>query len=240
MTYFEDLDSWPEPPSFDVNAPIQYPMRMEPSFLMKRFRGQKISSLPAPFIQQRTDEKNKTSLDLEMIAREMDKNSHEISDGNPFKLDLRSDPFAPPKASFFSSSKSNSTTTENIPRPCLVPKRKKRSWNSLSIEEQKELYSAKKIEFIEYLQETFALRLELQNESSCMESFNAYERCLGIKNILLSGTRYSTARQGLTQIYACHRFFRDYNKCIQDSDTRESENKLIDEDRSTIQRLFSK
>ena len=69
-----DIDSnnnWPQPPSFDRNAPIHYPRKFEPSYLMKRLRGKKITSetIIAPFKIR----KNGNHVDIDLLSQIMQK-----------------------------------------------------------------------------------------------------------------------------------------------------------------------
>jgi len=63
---------------------------------MKKFRGEKLNSLPAPI-------DSKDSFDVELYQQNMlsKPRNDPLSKNNPFRLDTTNDPFAPPLPSFF-------------------------------------------------------------------------------------------------------------------------------------------
>ena len=113
-------------------------------------------------------------------------------------------------------------------------------WSELSLSEKKDLYYDKKQEYIEYLDDTFTLRLELKNEESCNKPYSDYQRCLGVKNVLWGGMKYSTARAGFYQTWICIKPFHHYFECLGIVDTPQQRDALKKEDQERIQKLFPK
>ena len=133
-------EAWPRPPSFDKNAPVQYPKKIDANFLMKQFRGEKISDMPAPFTDSLlnkdmslTDAQKKNQINL--LSKNLEKSQKKLSNQNPFRLDTNTDPFNPQTPSFFSNINNNNNQTNNIndlksklesmPLPCRVTKPEK-------------------------------------------------------------------------------------------------------------------
>ena len=106
------------------------------------------------------------------------------------------------------------------------------------MEEQKERYLDAKAEFVEYMQDTFPLRLDFIIENECEESFRMYQRCLDLKESQWGGYRYSMARAGLAQIYQCHPHHHTYSKCLDSVDHAAQELKLQKDDQESLPRLF--
>ena len=113
-------------------------------------------------------------------------------------------------------------------------------WESLSLEEQKERYYDAKEEFIEYMRDTFPLRLDFVVEEQCDDAFKAYQRCLDLKESQWGGYRYSTARAGLAQIYLCPPAHRAYSRCLDSVNREQQKRKLQIDDEQTLMRLFPK
>eukprot|EP01083_Nonionella_stella_P101866 289252_1 len=229
-----DEEHWPEPPSFDKNAPICY-KPFEPSYLMKRLRGTKVSSdvMPAPFKSRQGGHP-----DIDLLAQNIQKQNTSFSSHNPFVLDIHSNPFAPSTPTFFQN-KTDEPNEQPLPNPCIVPKPKPK-WETLSLNEQKERYYDAKQEFEEYMADTFPLRLDFVIENECEESFRTYERCLDLKKMRWGGYRYSSARAGLAQIYLCAQFHHAYTKCLDSVNRSAQDRQLRDDDQKTLLRLFSK
>eukprot|EP01084_Bolivina_argentea_P146796 256945_1 len=225
--------SWPQPPSFDKNAPIQYPHKFEPTYLMKRLRGKKVTpeDVPAPLKVRQGG-----TPDIDILTQNVQKQNKEYSNNNPFLLDATANPFSPPSPTFFADPNDNSDE-KKVPRPCIVPKPKQK-WNSLSLEEQKTIYYDTKEEFMEYMNDTFPLRLDFVIEEKCEDTFKAYERCLDLKKSRWGGYRWSSARAGLAQMYLCPQYHHAYSKCLDSVNRREQEAKLKDNDFQTLNRLF--
>mmetsp|Transcript_7610 Transcript_7610/g.11814 ORF Transcript_7610/g.11814 Transcript_7610/m.11814 type:complete len:241 (-) Transcript_7610:116-838(-) len=229
----DDTENWPQPPSFDRNAPIQYPRKFEPTYLMKRFRGKSVShdSISAPFLTSRGN-----APDFDMLAQTTQNKKNNYSQDNPFLLDVGANPFSPAAPSFFDKNKDN-VEQNSIPRPCNVPKAQP-PWETLSLDEQKEIYYDSKEEFVEYMHDTFPLRLDFIIDEKCNEQWEAYERCLRIKEMPMGGFRWSTARAGLGSIYYCAEKQHDYTKCLDSVSRAEQERELRTGDEKTLSRLF--
>ena len=108
------------------------------------------------------------------------------------------------------------------------------------MQEQKQCYYDAKEEFMEYMQDTFPLRLDFIIEEECEDTFRAYQRCLDLKESQWGGYRYSTARAGLAQIYLCHPSHHSYSKCLDSVNREQHKRKLKSEDEQTLMRLFPK
>ena len=88
---------------------------------MKRLRGEKITAenVPAPF-----KTRSSGNPDIDLIAENMEKQNELLSDKNPYRLDVETDPFAPTTPSFFENKDNINSNKNTLPRPCKVPKPK--------------------------------------------------------------------------------------------------------------------
>ena len=103
-------------------------------FLVKQFRGEKLSDMPAPFAGQSKDmSAAERSSQISIMSKNIEKSMKHLSSDNPFRLDGETDPFSPQKASFWKQNKisnnSNKSETEKLieslesmPHPCRIIK----------------------------------------------------------------------------------------------------------------------
>jgi len=109
----------------------------------------------------------------------------------------------------------------------------------MSAEEQQEYYFDKKEEFIEYLDETFDIRLEQQLYEVCNHEVQTYERCMGIAEVRKGLTKYSKLRGTMKTMFTCTHKYHDMINCIGKQDNVQNNFNLQEQDKRILKNLFA-
>jgi len=228
----QDPDFYPEPPIFNKNPRTPDELYHKKTQVEALLQAKRMSEPDGPFLPQPRGPKVilETKPEGKPIFNPM--GLGESKEINPFET-REGDPFLPPEPSFFS-------TKGSVPLPANINAPERREWKDMDPEEKRDFYYERKEDFIEYLEESFPVRMEQMCRAACKPEIADLERCYKIKNLAMGYAKWSTARGGLLQIYACTPFVVDISRCYAKVDNMETDMILRRKDEETLLKYFPK
>lgn len=227
----------PRPPEFNVDAPMSLNKYMNPGLNDYNLWGRYEINAPVPAPFQDGDKQHKgTSIEYDAAPLKEINIPDEIkSSSNPYsETSDAKEMYSPPPPSFFKEGKKEFRP----PPPEHTPNPSKRRWESMDREEQQDYYFEKKEAFIDYMDDTFEVRLEQSLFEICEKFVDDYERCTGVATIRKAFTKWSRLRGNMRIMMQCsHQYQRMYN-CLGESDNEKNASNLRAQDKRITKNLF--
>lgn len=229
---------YPKPPmDFRKDTPIHYPFVVQKNLLTRVLQKDKPRESPAPFMPGTITDEILPNEDRR--ASFLPNKAGQAQDSrNPFIVDTSESPFRPGKPTFFHQP--GEDPMERISPPPRVLAVQPKDWDEMTGEEQAEFYFERRQDYLDYLEDSFSIRMESKMLEECKEEFDNYERCLGVKDMWIGWTKWSSLRGVMRQMYTCIPQLEEMTKCSERVDNERAEVVLREEDQTNIKKYFPK